>query len=135
VHRPRSNIPHPHDLAKIDEIAVEVLGFLQAKGDVAYIDPVQQRIDDVRGAFRTPHMDSLTTAVVPRRQQHIVEARDVVEMMVGDEDMVDLFWVNADSRQLRGRPTSRIEQQILTADLNQVGTALPIRVGRWRSGP
>ena len=87
-------------------------------------------------AARTPGARcALPARLVPAAEQEARVVDVVVEVVVGEEEVVDLGRPEAGLDQLVGGGRAAVEHQVLAADLDDVRRAEPLGRGRRRAGP
>ena len=73
--------------------------------------------------------------LVPARQDEGREVGIVIEVVVGEKDVIDLGGRNTGSGKFPGGGWPAVEQQLLVADLHHVGRTKAVGEWRWRAAP
>jgi hypothetical protein len=93
-------------------------------------------LGDGLGQRRPVHLERVLLAdgLVPAAEQEAGVVHVVVEVVMGEEEVIDVGGKDAGLDQLPGGRRPAVEHHVLTADLHRVGRAPPMRGGRWRAG-
>ena len=109
-----------HQFTNIDAIRVHE----QGKVNISGIDLGQERAYNGRCAGRAVNANRGGPAIVLGGQQKFTEIADVIVMMMGEKDRVDLLRCNTHLQQLGGDAPPRVKEQVGAIELDQQGRLL-----------
>ena len=110
-----------HALAVIDGLDLRALERVEhaAPGlDVPFIDAAQMG-DDVFRAGRSPDAERPPSAIGPAADPELVEPADVIDVMMGEEDLVHVVERDLERGEIGRRPWPRVEQHPVPTRLDQ----------------
>jgi hypothetical protein len=104
-----------YDLHNLTNIRLGCCGRLserEREADLALIDLIEQRLDDLLSACWTDQWQA-ARATMPGGQQQITEIANMIIMVVGQKDGAQLVWSEASTEQLCGHAAASIKQEVL----------------------